>query len=82
MQVLAEALGGGYTDVTRAREVKGDVPTHLVTLTQIGTSVYLGRTHLGNSIQFPAWVRKFSLGSTGGDHFFRDVTSLESDIPQ
>ena len=25
----------------------GTVPTHVVTLTQVGTSVYLGQTHLG-----------------------------------
>ena len=41
-----------------------DVPTHVVTLTQVVTSVYLGQTHLGTSFQVPAWVRKFSLGST------------------
>ena len=41
------------------------VPTHVVTLTQVGTSVYLGQTHLGTPFQVPAWVRKFSLGSTG-----------------
>ena len=39
-----------------------DVPTHVVTLTQVGTSVYLGQTHLGTLFQVPAWVRKFSLG--------------------
>ena len=44
-----------------------DVPTHVVTLTQVGTSVYLGQTHLGTPLQVPAWVRKFSLGSTGDD---------------
>ena len=37
----------------------------MVTLTQVGTSVYLGQTHLGTPFQVPAWVRKFSLGSTG-----------------
>ena len=42
-----------------------DVPTHVVALTQVGTSVYLGQTHLGTPLQVPAWVRKFSLGSTG-----------------
>ena len=36
----------------------------MVTLTQVGTSVYLGQTHLGTPLQVPAWVRKFSLGST------------------
>ena len=40
------------------------VPTHVVTLTQVGTSVYLGQIHLGTPFQVPAWVRKFSLGST------------------
>ena len=40
------------------------VPTHVVTLIQVGTSVYLGQTHLGTPFQAPAWVRKFSLGST------------------
>ena len=27
-----------------------DVPTHVVTLTQVGTSVYLGQTHLGTPL--------------------------------
>ena len=36
------------------------VPTHVVTLTQVGTSVELGQTHLGTPFQVPAWVRKFS----------------------
>ena len=36
----------------------------MVTLTHVGTSVYLGQTHLGTPFQVPAWVRKFSLGST------------------
>ena len=39
------------------------VPTQVVTLTQVGTSVYLGQTHLRTPFQVPAWVRKFSLGS-------------------
>ena len=39
----------------------------MVTLTQVGTSVYLGQTHLGTPFQVPAWVRKFSLGSTGDE---------------
>ena len=43
------------------------VPTHVVTLTQVGTSVYLGQTHLGTPLQVPAWVRKFSLESTGDE---------------
>ena len=43
------------------------VPTHMVTLTQVGTSVYLGQTHLRTPVQVPAWVRKFSLGSTGDE---------------
>ena len=47
----------------------GTVPTHVVTLTQVGTSVYLGQTHLGTPFQVPAWVRKFSLGSTGDQIF-------------
>ena len=42
-----------------------NVPNHVVTLTQVGTSVYLGQTHLGTPFQVPAWVRKSSLGSTG-----------------
>ena len=49
------------------------VPTHVVTLTQVGTSVYLGQTHLGTPFQVPAWVRKFSLGSglgSTGDQIF------------
>ena len=46
-----------------------NVPTHVVTLTQVGTSVYLGQTHLGTPFQVPAWVRKFSLGSTGDQIF-------------
>ena len=44
-----------------------NVPTHVVTLTQVGTSVYLGQTHLGTPFQVPAWVRKFSFGSTGDE---------------
>ena len=28
---------------------------------------YLGQTHLGTPFQVPAWVRKFSLGSTGDE---------------
>ena len=43
------------------------VPTHVVTLTQVGTSAYLGQTHLGTPFQVPAWVRKFLLGSTGDE---------------
>ena len=39
----------------------------MVTLTQVGTGVYLGQTHLGTPFQVTAWVRKFSLGSTGDD---------------
>ena len=39
----------------------------MVTLTQVGTSVYLGQTRLGTPLQVPAWVRKFSLGSTGDE---------------
>ena len=44
-----------------------NVPPHVVTLTQVGISVYLGQTHLGIPLQIPAWVRKFSLGSTGDE---------------
>ena len=44
-----------------------NVPTHVITLTQVETSVYLGQTHLGTPLQVPAWVRKFSLGSTGDE---------------
>ena len=44
-----------------------DVPTHVVTLTQVGTSVYLGQTHLETPVQVPAWVKTFSLGSTGDE---------------
>ena len=43
------------------------VPTHVVTLTQVGTSVYLGQTHLGTPFQVLAWVRKFSLESAGDE---------------
>ena len=43
------------------------VPIHVVTLTQVGTSVYLGQTHLGTPFQVPARVREFSLGSTGDE---------------
>ena len=50
------------------------VPTHVVTLTQVVTSVYLGQTHLGIPFYVSAWVRKFSLGSTRDDHFFGDAT--------
>ena len=49
------------------------VPTHVVTLTQVVTDVYLGQTHLGTPFQVSAWVRKFSLWSTRDDHFFGDV---------
>ena len=58
------------------------VPIHVVSLTQIATSVYLGQTHLGAPFQASAWVRKFSLGSTGDDRFFGKVSSFESDIPE
>ena len=44
-------------------QFRNGVPTHVVTLTQVGTSVYLGQTHMGTPFQVPAWVRKFSLGS-------------------
>ena len=40
---------------------------HYIVPTQVGTSVYLGQTHLGTPLQVPAWVRKFSLGSTGDE---------------
>ena len=40
-----------------------------VTLTQAETSVYLGQTPLGTPFQVPAWVKKFSLGSTGDQIF-------------
>ena len=43
------------------------VPTHVVTLIQVGTGVYLGKAHLGTPFQVPAWIRKFSLGSTGDE---------------
>ena len=43
------------------------VPTHVVTLTQVGTSVYWRQTHLGTPFQANAWARKFSLGSTGDE---------------
>ena len=33
----------------------------------MGTSVYLGQAHFGTPLQVPAWVRKFSLGSTGDE---------------
>ena len=45
----------------------GIVPTQVGTLTHVGTSVYLGQTHLRTPFQVPAWVRKFSLGSTGDE---------------
>ena len=50
-----------------ANSLCGCVPTHVVTLTQVGTSVYLGQTHLRTPLQVPAWVRKFLLGSTGDE---------------
>ena len=50
-----------------AASFSGIVPTHVVTLTQVRTSVYLGQTHLGTPLQVPAWVREFSLGSTGDE---------------
>ena len=43
------------------------VTTHVPTLTQVGTSVYLSQTHLGTPLQVPACVKKFSLGSTGDE---------------
>ena len=43
------------------------VLTHVVTLTQVVTSVYLGQTRLETPFQVPAWVRKFSLWSTGDE---------------
>ena len=55
----------------------GYVPTHMVTLTQVVTSVYFGQTHLGTPFQVSAWVGKFLLGSARDDHFFGDVTSFE-----
>ena len=42
---------------------------HVFTLTQVGTRVYLGQTHLGTPFQVPAWIRKFSLGSTENQVF-------------
>ena len=47
-----------------------NVSIYVVILTQVGTSDYLGLTHLGTLFQVPVWVRKFSLGSTGDDHLF------------
>ena len=38
------------------------VPTHVVTLTQVGTSVYLGQTHLGTPLQVPGGSESFHLG--------------------
>ena len=43
------------------------VPIHVVALSQVGTSFYLGQTDLGTPLQVPAWVRKFSLRSTGDE---------------
>ena len=48
-------------------QLNASVPTHVVTLTQVGTSVHVGQTHLGTPFQVPVWVRKFSLGSTGDE---------------
>ena len=45
------------------------VPTHVVTLTHVGTNVYLGQTHVGTPFKVPGWVRKFSLGSTADEIF-------------
>ena len=44
-----------------------NVLTHVVTLTHVGTSAYLGQTHMGTPFQVLAWVRKFSFGSTGDE---------------
>ena len=52
------------------------VRTHLLTLTQVGTGVYLGQTHPGIPFQVPAWVRKFSLGSTGDQIFSLMVSNI------
>ena len=38
-----------------------------LTAPEVGTSVYLSQTHLRTPLQVPAWVRKFSLGSTGDE---------------
>ena len=56
-----------YKDSENIKADGVNVPTHVVTPTQVGTSVYLGQTHLGTPFQVPAWVRKFSLGSTGDE---------------
>ena len=59
---------------SNAEKFSSDVPTNVVTLTQVVTSVHLGQTHLGTPFQVSAWVRKISLGSTRDDYFFGDVT--------
>ena len=63
-------------NVARASKWEGSVPTHVVTLTQVGTSFCLGQTHLGTPFQVPAWVRKFSLGSTGDEISLIIIQSL------
>ena len=75
MEKLKISVSEDYPDYTpkssiecvNQRKQRTIVPTHVITLTQVGTGVYLGQTHLGTPFQVPAWVRKFSLGSTGNE---------------
>ena len=60
-------LHGQYFLTGQITGLGGHVPTHVVTLTQVRTSVYLGQTHLRTPFEVPAWVKKFSLGSTGDE---------------
>ena len=54
------------------------VPTHVVTLTQVGTGVYLGQTYRGHPFQVLAWVRKFSLVSTGDEIWVRKFSLVST----
>ena len=61
------------------------VRTHLVTLTQVGTSVYLGQTHLGTSCKFLLGSESFHLGQLGmtisfGMSLVSKVTSLNEEL--
>ena len=82
--LLGKELKNGSSDYYEHSAKQADcflkhhsVPTHVVTLTQVGTSVYLDQTHLGTPFQVPAWVRKFSFGPTG-DQIFSLIIIIQS----
>ena len=55
--------------------VSHTVPTHVITLTQVGTSVYLGQTHLGTTFKFLLGSESFHLGQLGMMSLVSKVTS-------